>query len=136
MRFVAEFFEKRHAVAGFGVLVHVALVGLVCLKATTPALPFDTSGLFFLSALVAVPWIAFTLLAPRPAAPRAARGVWNIVGLVFLALSSWAYWTRMVFPTGHLDPQQGFVFFFVPILALIAMVPIRLVIALVCLFRK
>ena len=136
MKHLKGMFDKRHAVAWFGALVHVALVGFMFFHFATPKQPFNTPGLCFFSLLVVAPWIVFARHAPPPGRPPAARWVWDIAGLAFLALSSWVYWTDVIFPTGRRDAQEAFAFIILPVWAAIVMVPIRLVIALVCLFRK
>jgi hypothetical protein len=121
-------FDKRHAVAWLGALVHVVLVSFMFFHFATPKHPFDMPGLCFFSLLVVVPWIVFAKHAPLPDVNPMASRAWDIAGLTFLALSSWVYWTDVIFPTGRRDAQEALAFITVPMYAAIVMVPIKLVI--------
>lgn len=136
MKHLEALLQKRHLVAWVGALVHLGLVGFMFFHFATPKEPLNTAGLCFFSLLVVVPWIVFAKHAPPPGLHPAASRVWDLAGLTFLALSSWVYWTGVIFPTGRRDAQEALAFIIIPVWAAIVMVPIRLVIGWACSERK
>ena len=135
MKHLDGLFQKRYALAWFGMCVHLSLVGFMFFHFTTPNDPFNAPSLCFFSVLVVVPWIVFAKYSPPPGVHPAASRVWDVAGLTFLMLSSWIYWD-LIFPKGRRDGQEMFAFITIPMWASFVMVPLKLALDWACPPRK